>query len=211
MTLTIDKINQQLTKHVKENLKWDDLNTGSNTQNGEQSYIRDIIDIIHLMGGKIGSLAASQKPKDIQNVLFPSVSHPITYECKKSTTGKYILNDTIPKKDDDYYYMFINVKERDVEIKHSSFMLKKITNNDYCIEEEQKSLFTKAIECSCKMLNNNRNVESYRQLYDIMIHIQKNAVKMGDIEISEYGQMFKQASDFGIVKSRPRPNWSIKI
>ena len=51
MTLTIDKINQQLTKHVKENLKWDDLNTGSNTQNGEQSYIRDIIDIIHLMGG----------------------------------------------------------------------------------------------------------------------------------------------------------------
>ena len=173
MTLTIDKINQQLTKHVKENLKWDDLNTGSNTQNGEQSYIRDIIDIIHLMGEKIGSLAASQKPKDIQNVLFPSVSHPITYECKKSTTGKYILNDTI--------------------------------------EEEQKSLFTKARECSCKMLNNNRNAESYRQLYDIMIHIQKNAVKMGDIELSDYGQMFKQASDFGIVKSRPRPNWSIKI
>ena len=61
------------------------------------------------------------------------------------------------------------------------------------------------------MLNNNRNAESYRQLYDIMIHIQKNAVKMGDIELSDYGQMFKQASDFGIVKSRPRPNWSIKI
>ena len=32
-----------------------------------------------------------------------------------------------------------------------------------------------------------------------------------DIELSDYGQMFKQASDFGIVKSRPRPNWSIKI
>tara|TARA_B100001559_G_C16484426_1_gene615319 strand:+ start:107 stop:742 length:636 start_codon:yes stop_codon:yes gene_type:complete len=211
MTLTINKINQQLTKHVKENLKWDDLNTGSNTQNGEQSYIRDIINIIHLMGGKIGSLAASQKPKDIQDVLFPSVSHSITYECKKSTSGKYILNDTIPKKDDDYYYVFINVKERDVEIKHSSFMLKKITNNDHYIEEEQKSLFANAIECSYKMLNNNRSAESYRQLYDIMIHIQKNAVKMGDIELADYGQMFKQASDFGIVKSRPRPNWSIKI
>jgi hypothetical protein len=60
------------------------------------------------------------------------------------------------------------------------------------------------------MLNNNRNAESYRQLYDIIINIQKNAVKMGDIELSDYGQMFKQASDFGIVKSRPRPNWSIK-
>ena len=79
-------------------------------------------------------------------------------------------------------------------------MIKKIINNDNCIEEEQKSLFTNAIECSRKMLNDNRNAESYRQLYDIMIQIQKNAVKMGEIELSEYGQMFKQTNDFGIVK-----------
>lgn len=210
MSLSINKVNELLCVHIKKMLKWEDL-SGSNTQQGEQSYIKDIINIIHLMGGKIGSLASSQKPKDIQNVIFPSISHPITYECKKSTTGRYILNDTIPNKDDDYYYMFINVKEKDVEIKHSSFMIKKIINNDNCIEEEQKSLFTNAIECSCKMLNDNRNAESYRQLYDIMIQIQKNAVKMGEIELYEYGQMFKQTNDFGIVKSRPRPNWSLKL
>ena len=141
-----------------------------------------------MMGGKIGSFAPSQQSKDIRNVLFPAVSHPITYECKKSK-GIFILNDTIPSINEDYYYIFINTKDMIISIKHSSELAKQNKNSsDHIIKEKLKTLYE----------------DTMKQL--------ENAVNDGYISYHEYGQLFKRTVSFpNGLKSRPRPNWSIKI
>ena len=188
----MDHLNESLTKNLNayfnENKIWSRLSNDSNTQNDERNYIKIISNVIHKMGGKIGGFAPSQQSKDIRNVLFPSVPHPITYECKKSK-GVFILNDTIPDIDENYYYIFINTKDMIISIKHSSELVKQNKNRgEYIIKEQLKTLYE-----------------------DTMKQIE-NAVNDGYISYHEYGKLFKRTVSFpNGLKSRPRPNWSIKI
>ena len=188
---TMDHVNASLVKnlntHFIENGIWDRFSNDSNTQNDERNYIKIILEIIRKMGGKIGSLAPSQQSKDIRNVMFACVSHPITYECKKSK-GRFILNDTMPNNTDDYYYIFINTNKRTIVIKHST-----------------------EISGSSKYLNDNITKEM-KMLYMETMNKIENAVNAGYMSYHDYGQLFKQTKLFPDgVTSRPRPNWSIKI
>ena len=98
----IMEINQLLIHHLQSIFPWDNFSNDSNTQNDERNYIKIVSNVIQKMGGKIGSFAPSQQSKDIRDVIFPGAPHAITYECKKSK-GVFILNDTVPHPDDDYY------------------------------------------------------------------------------------------------------------
>jgi hypothetical protein len=182
------EINQLLIKHLEAIFPWDNFSNDSNTQSDERNYIKIVSDVIRKMGGKIGSFAPSQQSKDIRNVIFPNVPHPMTYECKKSK-GVFILNDTMPSIDDDYYYIFINTKNRIISIKHSSELVGQEKDPGDCILKERlKTLYE-----------------------DTMKQIEK-AVNDGHISYHEYGQFFKRTVSFpNGLKSRPRPNWSIKI
>jgi hypothetical protein len=182
------EINKLLTGHLQSIFPWDVFSNDSNTQNDERIYIKIISDVIQKMGGKIGSFAPSQESKDIRDVVFPNVPHPITYECKKSK-GVFKLNDTVPHPDDDYYYIFINPKNRIISIKHSSELIggEKISN-DCIVKEQLKTLYE-----------------------DTMEQIEK-AVNEGHFSYYEYGHLFKRTVSFrNGLKTRPRPNWSIKI
>jgi hypothetical protein len=184
----IMEINKLLIQHLETVFPWDNFSNDSNTQNDERNYIKIVSDVIQKMGGKIGSFAPSQQSKDIRNVIFAGAPHPITYECKKSK-GVFILNDTVPHPDDDYYYIFINTKNKTIFIKHCSELIGGGNNSSDCIVKEQlKTLYE-----------------------DTMERIEK-AVNEGHISYHEYGQLFKRTVSFpNGLKSRPRPNWSIKI
>jgi hypothetical protein len=184
----IMEINRLLIHHLQNVFPWDTFSNDSNTQNDERNYIKIVSDVIQNMGGKIGSFAPSQQSKDIRDVIFPSAPHAITYECKKSK-GVFILNDTVPHPDDDYYYIFINTKNRTISIKHSSELIGREKNsNDCTVKEQLKTLYE-----------------------DTMEKIEK-AVNEGHISYHEYGHLFKRTVSFpNGLKSRPRPNWSVKI
>ena len=181
-------INELLAQHLHHIFPWDTFSNDSNTQNDERNYIKIISNVIEKMGGKIGSFAPSQQSKDIRDVIFPSVPHPITYECKKSK-GVFILNDTVPHPDDNYYYIIINPKNKTICIKHCSELIGEGNGSSDCIvKEELKTLYE-----------------------DTMEQIER-AVNEGHISYYEYGQLFKRTVSFqNGLKSRPRPNWSIKI
>ena len=181
-------INELLAQHLQHIFPWDTFSNDSNTQHDERNYIKIISNVIEKMGGKIGSFAPSQQSKDIRDVIFPSVPHPITYECKKSK-GNFILNDTIPHPNDNYYYIFINTKHKIITIKHSGEIISKNKEiNDCIFKEELKTLYE-----------------------DTMTRIEK-AVNDGYISYYDYGQLFKRTVSFpNGLKSRPRPNWSLKI
>lgn len=186
---SITYINELLTHHLQSALKWETLSNNSDTQNDERNYIKTVTTVILNMGGRIGSFAPSQQSKDIRDVLFPCVSKPITYECKKSK-GNFILNDTIPKDDDDYYYIFINTKDLKISIKHCSSLISK-----NAILNESKY-----------------HIEELKLLYDKTMNLMEDAVNNGIMSYHEYGQLFKRTVSFpNGLKSRPRPNWSVKI
>jgi len=187
----MEQINNLLVKHLttgETGFKWGNFSNDSNTQCDERNYIKIISDTIQKMGGKIGSFAPSQQSKDIRDVIFAGAPHPVTYECKKSK-GYFILNDTIPNIDDDYYYIFINTKDKKVTIKHCSDLIgRKNVSSDCIVKEKLKILYE-----------------------DTMKQI-KNAVMDGHISLYDYGEIFKRTADFpNGLKSRPRPNWSIKM
>ena len=76
-----------------------------------------------------------------------------------------------------------------ISIKHSSELAKQNKNSsDHIIKEKLKTLYE----------------DTMKQL--------ENAVNDGYISYHEYGQLFKRTVSFpNGLKSRPRPNWSIKI
>lgn len=184
----MEQINNALIRNLKRDFPWDNFSNDSNTQREERNYIKFISDVIQKMGGKIGSLAPSQQSKDIRNVIFPGGPHPFTYECKKSK-GAFILNDTVPDIDDNYYYIFIDTRNKQISIKHCSELIsRKNVSSDCIVKERLKTLYE-----------------------DTMKQIE-NAVIDGHISYYEYGQLFKRTTTFpNGMKSRPRPNWSIKI
>lgn len=184
-TCKMEHINEILTRHLQTHFPWDNFSNDSNTQRDERGYIQFVSQIIRKMGGKIGSFAPSQQSKDIRDVVFPSAPFSVTYECKKGK-GVYILNDTIPDESDDYYYIFINTKSKEITIKHCSYLV--------------RSQRTLEVDTSLK------------ELYDQTMKIMEAAVNEGRMSYYEYGQLFKRTVTFANgLKSRPRPNWSIRI
>lgn len=181
----MDGINALLTQNLQTNFPWGNFSNDSNTQKDEREYIHYICQIIQKMGGKIGSFAPSQQSKDIRNVMFPAAPFSVTYECKKGK-GVFMLNDTIPNEKDDYYYIFINTKSKEITIKHCSYLVR-----SRHVSEVDTSL---------------------RELYDQTMKIMEAAVNDGRMSYYEYGQLFKRTVTFtNGLKSRPRPNWSIRI
>jgi|TARA_B100001094_G_scaffold113065_1_gene109008 hypothetical protein len=184
----MEQINNLLVKNLECVFPWDNFSNDSNTQCDERNYIKLISGVIQKMGGKIGSFAPSQQPKDIRNVIFASAPHPFTYECKKSK-GAFILNDTVPDTDDNYYYIFINTKNKKISIKHCSDLISRKNVSSDCIAKDK-----------------------LKTLYEDTMKQIENAVIDGHISYHEYGQLFKRTVTFpNGMKSRPRPNWSIKM
>ena len=183
------EINKLLIQHLEAVFPWDKFSNDSNTQCDERNYIKIVSGVIQKMGGKIGSFAPSQQPKDLRNVMFAGTApHPMTYECKKSK-GVFILNDTVPHPGDDYYYIFINTKNKKIFIKHCSELIGRKNGSSNCIIKEQ-----------------------LKTLYEDTMKQMENAVNEGHISYHDYGQLFKRTVTFSNgMKSRPRPNWSIKI
>ena len=188
---SIVRINELLTRHLYEAFDWDKFSNNSETQREERRYKRVVSNVIRSMGGHIGSFASSQQSKDIRNVIFPSVTRPITYECKKTgTSNTFLLNDTIPNKHDNYYYIFIDTKNRKISIKHCSELIK---NNNTSNE-------------------NKYHIEELNLLYDNTLKTIQDAVNDGKISYYDYGKIFKKTVIFpNGLRSRPRPNWSVKI
>ena len=183
----MEHINEHLRKHLQIMMPWDNFLNNSNTQKDERDYIKIISEVIEKMGGRIGSHAPSQQSKDIRNVIFPSAPFPVTYECKKSKSH-YMLNDTVPNEGDNYYYIFINTKNKSIIIKHCKFMI------------------------STKYKYKKENIESIKKIYEDTMELIEHAVIEGKITYYEYGQLLKRTIKFpNGLKSRPRPNWSISL
>lgn len=200
----IININQLLQKNLQEYYPWEKISNDSNTQYNESKYKKVIIDIIQKMGGHIGSFASSQRSKDIRDVIFPSVTRPITYECKKSGKTHFMLNDTVPSENDNYYYIFINAKKKKVSIKHCSYLVKKEYKSDNIFDEQ----IIKLTDCVSK-LKNGYDIENIKNLYNMTINIMENAVNNNLISFYDYGQLFKRTVSFpNGLNSRPRPNWT---
>ena len=185
----MEYINAELTKHLELDMPWEKFLNNSDTQRDERLYISVVVKAIENMGGKIGSLASSQKPKDIRDVTFPGAPCPVTYECKK-TTNRFMLNDTIPKQSENYYYIMIHAKKRSIQIKHCEFL----TSKNY------------------KYNSNREHIENLKKLHEKTMLLIEKHVREGYMSYYEYGQLFKRTVEFpNGLKSRPRPNWSITM
>jgi hypothetical protein len=188
---SVVRINELLTRHLYDAFDWDTFSNNSETQHEEKIYSRVVAGVIRSMGGRIGSFASSQQSKDIRDVIFPSTTRPITYECKKSSTANtFKLNDTVPSENDNYYYIFIDTKKKKISIKHCSELIKNKNASNW----------------------NKCHVEELNLLYDNTLKTIQDAVNDGRISYYDYGEIFKKTVIFpnGLksLKSRPRPNWT---
>ena len=206
---SINTINTNLISRIKHYVNWDEIKTTEGqTQNPERSYKDSIVKAILDEGGVISSFAGSQKPKDLQGVSWPGLDDKFDYELKKidKHNGSFPLNDTIPENRADLFYIFLRTQNGSIDIRSADSLISSheiVTSDQYL--DSLKELSTH-VDLMCSM-GTSATVYNFQELFKITIKLLENAVKSKLISIFEYGQMFKFATNFGFLKSRPRPNW----
>jgi hypothetical protein len=168
------------------------VSTKGNTQERERYYIGVITTIISRLGGTFNT-AGSQESVDIQDVTFPGMA-PFHIEGKATTSGHFMLNDTMIKSN--VHYMLFYVKHKVVTIELGSDIIKRTTEiGSHNIVEGRKPATKEAI------------MKAFNVLMDEAVY----SVQCGVMSLFDFGQMWKQTWKFGKLASRPRPNWSITV
>ena len=208
---SINTINTNLISRIKHYVNWDEIKTTEGqTQNPERSYKDSIVKAILDEGGVISSFAGSQKPKDLQGVSWPGLDDKFDYALKKidKHNGSFPLNDTIPENRADLFYIFLRTQNGSIDIRSADSLILSheiATSDQYLDSLNELSTY---IDLMCFM-GTSATVYNFQELFKITVKLLENAVKSKLISIFEYGQMFKFATNFGFLKSRPRPNWFI--
>lgn len=178
---------------VRNEIDWDCMiSNKGNTQERERYYIGLVTNVISRLGGTFGT-AGSQESVDIRDVTFPGVD-PFHIEGKSTTSGHFMLNDTMIKSD--VHYMLFYVKHKVVTIELGADIIKRTTEiGSHNIVEGRTPASKEAIMKAFEMLMGEATY----------------SVRCGVMSLFDFGQMWKQTWKFGRLTSRPRPNWSITI
>ena len=204
---TIDEVNESLRRRIQRDMPWTQIYTRKgNTQKAERNYISVLIQAIQEEGGTIESFAGSQRPKDIRGVRYPGVDGIFHYEGKKinGRTGNFCLNDTIPSGNN-VYYIFLRVNGKSVDIRNAN----ELANDESVTSNHYSTTLDELGDCvdRLRVLGSSADVSNFQELFLITTKLLEVAVKSGMMSLFDYGQIFKFTANFGLFKSRPRPNW----
>lgn len=205
---TIKEIHNALISRIRVNMNWDGIKTvNGQTQGSELGYKNSIIKAMEEEGAKIGEFAPPQKPKDVRKVTWPGISGEFEYEFKKVDvqTGFFMLNDTFPENKTTLFYIFIRTKNKSVDIRTGRDLQPSCEH----VPADQYSTTLDELNACVEKLRSSSGVSEFKELFVTTVKLLKIAVKSGMLPIYDYGEMFKYATDFDLMKSRPRPNWSL--
>lgn len=189
-------------------MNWDGIKTlNGQTQGSELGYKRIIITAMEEEGAKIGEFARSQQAKDVRKVTWPGILGEFEYEFKKvdSNNGFFKLNDTLPENKTTLFYIFLRTKIKSVDIRTGRDLQPPCEH----VPADQYSVTLDELNACVEKLRSSSDVPNFKELFNVTMKVLKIAVKSGMLSIYDYGQMFKYATDFAFMKSRPRPNWSL--
>ena len=201
------KMFKKIIQSIEKNLKWDVIKTkDGRTQESERAYIQIIKEEMQKIGA-IVNCNSSQKHIDFKNVQWPN-GKEYSFECKKINKGtKFMFNDTLPK--DDVYYIFIYVDTKKVIIKKGS----SIYENNSIRKNSLKSEFSRTVgNHVLKMLTTNDFTKtSILEFFKITMIFMGKSVEYKVLSCFDFGQIFKNTFIFGNFSSRARPNWSVTV
>ena len=178
---------------VCNEINWERMvSNKGNTQERERYYIGVITNVITRLGGTFNT-AGSQESVDLQDVTFPGLD-PFHIEGKATTSGHFMLNDTMIKSN--VHYMLFYVKHNLVTLELGADIIKRTTETgSHNIIEGRKPASKETI------------MKGFEMLMDEATY----SVRCGVLSLFDFGQMWKQTWKFGKLSSRPRPNWSITV
>ena len=204
---SIEDIHESLSQRIKRIMPWDAILTrDALTQVSESKYQSYIRQAIFEEGGVIGSLAGSQSSKDIREVRYPEINETLDYEAKKinGKRGEFCLNDTLPPRDSNVYYIFLRIGGHSVNIRKASDLV----NDEYVTPGHYSTALDDLTVCVERLRSkgNSPEVSNFHELFRLTVKVLEVAVKSRMMSHYEYGQLFKFTTNFGFFKSRPRPN-----
>lgn len=178
---------------VCNEINWERMvSNKGNTQERERYYIGVITNVITRLGGTFNT-AGSQESVDLQDVTFPGLD-PFHIEGKATTSGHFMLNDTMIKSN--VHYMLFYVKHKVVTIESGGDIIKRTTEiGTHNMVEGRKPA----------------SKETIMKAFGVLMDEATYSVRCGVLSLFDFGQMWKQTWKFGKLSSRPRPNWSITV
>jgi len=183
----------QILSIVRSQIDWSLMvSSKGNTQERERYYIGLVESAITHLGGTFNS-APSQGAVDIRDIKFPE-HDPFAIEGKATTTGKFMLNDTLIKPD--IYYMFFYSKHRVVDVEVGMDVLRRCSLVGDSNRVEGRTPMTK-----------DQILRGFEYFMDEATY----SVRCGVMSLFDFGEMWKQTWKFGGLISRPRPNWQITV
>jgi len=178
---------------VCNEINWERMvSNKGNTQERERYYIGVVTNVITRLGGTFNT-AGSQESVDIQDVIFPGME-PFHIEGKSTSSGHFMLNDTMIKSN--VHYMLFYVKHNLVTLELGADIIKRTTEiGTHNMVEGRKPASKEAI----------------MKAFGVLMDEATYSVRCGVMSLFDFGQMWKQTWKFGKLSSRPRPNWSITV
>lgn len=207
----LNDIHSRIREKIKKNIDFNSIKTfNGNTQASERGYILYVRNAIESEHGTITEKTGSQQYCDFKGVTYPGVDYKINYEVKKvDKSTHWSLNDTIPH--DNVYYILIRNQSKTVSIIRG----KELTEAG--VEESHIDDYTESGEKLLKQVNHlvslgpSAKVSDFVETFKSFINMMSMAVKSKILSLSDYGQLFKFSTNFGLFTSRPRPNWKMSV
>ena len=214
---------ETLSANIESAINWNKITTKKgDTMSSEKKYKKIVIDVLVKLDAVFpkNKKCGSQQHIDLKNVLWNGEEY--NFELKKVDKGNtFKLNDTIPKPDVYYIYLFgchkkVVIKKGDdipEEFNDTIEIVKNRIKHTVDVNDNIVSFLDNIIINCERMKVTYKKTKSinFLKLFTLTMDLIVLGVGKGMLSLEQFSQMIKVTYKFGNYVSRPRPNWTLFV